>query len=150
VPPPPKRCWKATANLEMAAILIKSLQEEQMKKKQVVPKEKLRSQVKRLANFIMARVPGEPSKSQGAIDTAIRIIEAGLAPEVKVGDVVRLKSGGAEMTVAEIRHGLVDCVWMGGYEKAISSSLVPAIVLSVVEKKKTQIQIDEGFKTKMK
>ena len=122
-----------------------------MKKKQVVPKEKLRSQVKRLANFIMARVPGEPSKSQGAIDTAIRIIEAGLAPEVKIGDVVRLKSGGAEMTVSGLfPGGLVEVIWMGAYEKGIAGQRIPSIALSVVEKKKTQIQIDEGFKTKMK
>jgi len=122
-----------------------------MKKKQVVPKEKLRSQVKRLANFIMARVPGEPSKSQGAIDTAIRIIEAGLAPEVKIGDVVRLKSGGAEMTVSGLfPGGLVEVLWMGGYDKQIFGQRVPSIALYVLEKKKTQIQIDEGFKTKMK
>lgn len=36
--------------------------------------ETLESQVDRLANFIMAEVPGEPSQSEGAIDTAIRII----------------------------------------------------------------------------
>jgi len=122
-----------------------------MKKKQVVPKEKLRSQVKRLANFIMARVPGEPSKSQGAIDTAIRIIEAGLAPEVKIGDVVRLKSGGSEMTVVQIfPGGFAEALWMGNYEKQISGMRIPIIALYVLEKKKTQIQIDEGFKTKMK
>lgn len=36
--------------------------------------EPLESQVNRLAEFIMAEVPGEPSQSEGAIDTAIRII----------------------------------------------------------------------------
>ena len=36
--------------------------------------ESLESQVKRLAGFIIAEVPGEPSQSEGAIDTAIRII----------------------------------------------------------------------------
>lgn len=36
--------------------------------------ESLNSQVDRLAKFIMAEVPGEPSESQGAVDTAIRII----------------------------------------------------------------------------
>jgi chromosome segregation ATPase len=35
----------------------------------------LREQVQRLADFIMMQVPGEPSKSQGAVDTAIRVIE---------------------------------------------------------------------------
>lgn len=37
--------------------------------------EPLASQVDRLARFILAHVPGEPSQNQGAIDTAIRIIE---------------------------------------------------------------------------
>ncbi len=36
--------------------------------------ESLESQVGRLASFIMEKVPGEPSRSEGAIDTAIRII----------------------------------------------------------------------------
>lgn len=31
-------------------------------------------QVNKLANFIMAEVDGEPSQSEGAVDTAIRII----------------------------------------------------------------------------
>jgi len=36
--------------------------------------ENLKSQVKRLANFITSEIPGEPSQSEGAIDTAIRIM----------------------------------------------------------------------------
>jgi hypothetical protein len=36
--------------------------------------EPLAQQVERLAAFITAEVPGEPSQSQGAVDTAIRII----------------------------------------------------------------------------
>ena len=34
----------------------------------------LESQIGRLADFILAEVPGEPSQSEGAVDTAIRII----------------------------------------------------------------------------
>lgn len=34
----------------------------------------LRGQMSELANFIMKEVDGEPSQSQGAVDTAIRII----------------------------------------------------------------------------
>lgn len=34
--------------------------------------ESLESQINRLANFIMAEIDGEPSKSEGAVDTAIR------------------------------------------------------------------------------
>jgi hypothetical protein len=37
-------------------------------------KESLKSQIKRLADFIIAEIPGEPSQSQGAVDTAIRIM----------------------------------------------------------------------------
>ena len=33
-------------------------------------------QIDRLARFIMEEVPGEPSQSQGAVDTAIRIIRS--------------------------------------------------------------------------
>ena len=40
-----------------------------------------RQQIDRLANFIMAEVPGEPSESEGAVDCAIRIITA--APVVE-------------------------------------------------------------------
>ena len=32
------------------------------------------AQIDKLANFIMAEVPNEPSQSEGAVDTAIRII----------------------------------------------------------------------------
>lgn len=32
-------------------------------------------QVSRLANFIMRRIEGEPSKSEGAVDTAIRLLK---------------------------------------------------------------------------
>lgn len=34
------------------------------------------SQIDKLANFIMSEVEGEPSQSQGAVDTAIRIIKS--------------------------------------------------------------------------
>ena len=33
-------------------------------------------QIEKLANFIMAEVPGEPSQSEGAVDCAIRIIRS--------------------------------------------------------------------------
>lgn len=41
--------------------------------------ETLESQIDRLANFIMAEVPGEPSQSEGAVDTAIRWMRSALA-----------------------------------------------------------------------
>lgn len=37
------------------------------------------TQIAQLAEFIMKEVPGEPSQSQGAVDTAIRIIRRFLA-----------------------------------------------------------------------
>lgn len=37
--------------------------------------EELERQIDRLANFIMHKIEGEPSESQGAVDTAIRIME---------------------------------------------------------------------------
>ena len=40
--------------------------------------ETAQQQIDRLARFIMEEVPGEPSQSEGAIDTAIRLIRATL------------------------------------------------------------------------
>jgi len=44
--------------------------------------EPLASQVNRLADFIMANIPGEPSRSEGAVDTAIRLLAAPVAPAI--------------------------------------------------------------------
>lgn len=40
----------------------------------------LREQIDRLAKFIMAEIPGEPSLSEGAVDTAIRLLRSRAAP----------------------------------------------------------------------
>lgn len=37
--------------------------------------EDLRSQITKLADFIVAEIPGEPSRSEGAVDTAIRLLQ---------------------------------------------------------------------------
>lgn len=37
-------------------------------------RETAEQQIERLADFILAEVPGEPSQSQGAVDTAIRLL----------------------------------------------------------------------------
>lgn len=42
--------------------------------------ESLESQVARLADFIAAHVPGEPSQSEGAVDTALRILAKHYGP----------------------------------------------------------------------
>ena len=39
----------------------------------------LEGEITKLANYIMAEVPGEPSESQGACDTAIRVIRGFLS-----------------------------------------------------------------------
>lgn len=38
-------------------------------------KETPEQQIHRLAQFIMDNIPGEPSRSEGAVDTAIRLLE---------------------------------------------------------------------------
>ena len=46
-------------------------------------KEEAEGQIKQLADFIVAEVPGEPSQSQGAVETAVRVMRppaATLAP----------------------------------------------------------------------
>lgn len=43
--------------------------------------ESLHSQVHRLAQFIMNEIPGEPSESEGAVDTAIRLLREGAKQE---------------------------------------------------------------------
>lgn len=35
---------------------------------------RLDEQISQLANYIMQNVPGEPSRSEGAVDTAIRLL----------------------------------------------------------------------------
>jgi hypothetical protein len=41
-----------------------------------MPKETAQNQIDRLATFIMREVSGEPSQSEGAVDTAIRLLRA--------------------------------------------------------------------------
>ena len=45
--------------------------------------QRLSNEIDRLALFIMDNVPGEPSKSQGAIDTAIRLLSERQYPNIK-------------------------------------------------------------------
>jgi hypothetical protein len=37
-------------------------------------------QIDRLAKFIMNEIPGEPSQSEGAVDTAIRLLREAFRP----------------------------------------------------------------------
>ena len=40
----------------------------------------MNSQIERLATFIMDEIPGEPSRSEGAVDTAIRLLKRAYVP----------------------------------------------------------------------
>ena len=52
--------------------------------RKIVP-ESLESQIERLATFIMDNVPGEPSQSEGAVDTAIRLLSVVPVPVYEYG-----------------------------------------------------------------
>ncbi|HEU01415.1 hypothetical protein LCGC14_0273180 [marine sediment metagenome] len=64
--------------------------------------EPLGSQIDRLASFIIAEVPGEPSESDGAIDTAIRIIRS------QRGDLQRLADELNTLGIQPCVAGVVD------------------------------------------
>lgn len=52
------------------------------------------AQIERLAQFIMAEVPGEPSISEGAVDCAIRLL----------GDGVRFRSALQKIADADLKR----------------------------------------------
>jgi uncharacterized protein YodC (DUF2158 family) len=58
--------------------------------------------------------------------------------DLKPGDVVMLKSGGHPMTVAEVNHDTVSCLWMGG-EGDLFRETLPLAVLELAE-----IEGDDG------
>lgn len=65
----------------------------------------LQGQIDKLADFILEEVEGEPSQSEGAVDTAIRVIR-GLQKEVeelKVQDIVNRNPGIDPDEVREFR-----------------------------------------------
>lgn len=74
----------------------------------------LERQIDRLANFIMHEIEGEPSESQGAVDTAIRIMEK----QAREADELRAEN-------ERLREGLTGIVEFGerhpghGYSCAI-------------------------------
>jgi len=47
--------------------------------------------------------------------------------QFNLGDIVRLKSGGPAMTIAQIGKGLVRCFWHGG--KKVEEKVLPVQVL---------------------
>jgi uncharacterized protein YodC (DUF2158 family) len=52
--------------------------------------------------------------------------------ELKVGDIVMLKSGGQPLTVAEVKGDNVLCLWMGG-EGDLFRETLPLAVLEQLE-----------------
>lgn len=60
-----------------------------------------------------------------------------MADGFKPGDVVRLKSGGPKMTVAEIREGRVLCQWFTGDKREIAG-FEPATLVKVADETKNE------------
>lgn len=67
--------------------------------------EKLRTQIERLASFIMAEVPGEPSESEDACDTAIRIMRTALRAAPASPDDERAIDEAAEQVIIAFGRG---------------------------------------------
>lgn len=61
-------------------------------------------QIDKLANFIMASVPGEPSQSEGAVDCAMRIIESQAKEIERLTD--RIKSMEPELSMLRSYQGM--------------------------------------------
>ncbi|MEK9281799.1 MULTISPECIES: DUF2158 domain-containing protein [unclassified Bradyrhizobium] len=62
--------------------------------------------------------------------------------ELKVGDVVMLKSGGQPLTVAEIKEDEVLCLWMG-MEGDLFRETLPLATLMQVEEDHDEDEDDE-------
>ena len=90
------------------------------------------SQIEKLANFIMSEVEGEPSQSQGAVDTAIRIIKSYQNQEVLSQEWIDERSNGASPS---------QYVWVDD----LQNLLVPKKVLPMVPE-----WFDEWWKCKRK
>ena len=66
-----------------------------------------KQQIEKLANFVMAEVPGEPSRSEGAVDCAIRVIK-------------RLQAQTVHSTPGELCD-LNDYDWQGTADKVVTA-----------------------------
>lgn len=69
-------------------------------------KESLQSQVNRLALFIMNNVPGEPSESEGAIDTAIRLLDKKNLDNLE--DVIKIQCSNGNWNYDDYMMGLAN------------------------------------------
>lgn len=52
-------------------------------------------------------------------------------PQIRVGDMVRLKSGGPEMRVHEVRRGAARCTWRQHDSAQFGYCLLPLLVVSI-------------------
>ena len=71
----------------------------------------LQEQIDQLANFIIAEIPGEPSQSQGAVDTAIRIMADERANGAGLVAVLR----GVRQRLLDASHSEVVAIRAEGY-----------------------------------
>jgi hypothetical protein len=100
----------------------------------------LQSQIKRLADFIVDEVPGEPSQSEGAIDTAIRVIRKLMEPtesivkqshiDVRLIDLPEVRAVIARLTtVADAaQRALAEASINPVYNDANEMALHPAVI----------------------
>ena len=97
-----------------------------------VADEPLSAQVERLANVIMFEIPGEPSQSEGAIDTAIRLLRAGVSPQPEITtahDVIRRLRTGWEPDIPCIGPG----VWCWFHPDTDEPEPMTAAEVAVIE-----------------
>ncbi len=55
----------------------------------MITKQELKQQIDKLAKFIMAEVEGEPSRSEGVVDCAIRIMTDQQERLLKCNEIIR-------------------------------------------------------------
>lgn len=90
-------------------------------------KPNLRTQIDELANFIMREIPGEPSRSEGAVDVAIRLLrnsphhkdaKASAATSLQEAEGRKADQTNAEIRFKQIREDLAvaleDLIWCSG------------------------------------
>lgn len=91
-----------------------------------VENEEPEKQIDRLANFIMAEIPGEPSQSEGAIDTAIRLLKA-RQTKMRGKALKRIHPEDSDTQFRLVRAMLIDCYQMA-WSKHPGTSLIRAAI----------------------
>ena len=88
-------------------------------------KESLKSQVDRLAKFILENCEGYPNKNEGAIDCAIRIIKASTptTPERVTDEEIEKEANDSYLESAG--EGLEIAAFIDGFKQAITRTALP-------------------------